>query len=151
MTIYTPQVNPNHIPKGTPLSLITKKLHIFSHTSDKVPISFGLIFKFFLIGNCLIEFFFAGNGFSTFRNVGIDTKNLKIGPNLAILDKSLYFLLKSYTLHSKVALEKIQNCPKTAKFGPIFKFFVSVPPFRMVLNPFWEKKIHSDNFQSENF
>ena len=84
--------------------------------------------------------FFAGNGFSTFRNGGIDTKNLKIGPNLAILDKCLYFLLKSYTLHSKVALEKIQNCPKTAKFGPIFKFFVSVPPFLMVLNRFWAKK-----------
>ena len=35
--------------------------------------------------------FFAGNGFSTFRNGGIDTKNLKIGPNLATLDKFCTF------------------------------------------------------------
>ena len=38
-----------------------------------------------------------------------------------------------------------------AKFGPIFKIFVSVPPFLIVPNPFLAKKIQSDNLKSENF
>ena len=33
-----------------------------------------------------------------------------------------------------------KDCPKMAKFGPFFKFFVSVPPFLIGLNPFLAKK-----------
>ena len=54
----------------------------------------GPIFKIFLIADSLIEFFFARNGFSPIRNGGTDTKNLKNGPNLAILGQSLYIFLK---------------------------------------------------------
>ena len=53
---------------------------------------FGPIYKIFLISDCLIEFFFARNGFRTIKKGGTDTNILKIGLNLTILGQSFYFL-----------------------------------------------------------
>ena len=41
--------------------------------------------------------------------------------------------------------------PKTAKFGPIFKMFVSIPPFLIVLNLFLAKKISIKQFSIRKF
>ena len=38
-----------------------------------------------------------------------------------------------------------------AKFGPILKFFVSTPPYLIVLNPFLAKQTQSDQFSIRKF
>ena len=69
---------------------------------------------------------------TTIRNGGVDTKSLKIRPNLAVLDQFCIFLSCASTMllpSSTWFLKKIKDCPKMANFGPIFKIFVSTPPF----------------------